>query len=117
MLDEIHFPYVAFLQGSNFATATFFVQTPRGRKVKIAHDAGNLNRIDRVTASSFGMEINSNYCRNKFVELDGTSRMLQAASFYFRSEPWTVKAMAEVLWDVAMISLNVLSDSFPEQGE
>ncbi len=113
MLDEMHFPYVVFLQGSNFATTTFFVATPEGREVKIAHDAGNLNRIDRVTASSFGMEINSNYCRNIFVELDETPQMLQAASFYFQSEPWTAGAMAEVLWDVVTTSLDVLSDSLP----
>lgn len=70
MLDEIHFPYVIFFQGSNFATETFFVDSLDGRKVKISHDAGNLNRIDRVTASSYRMEINRNYCRNVFVELD-----------------------------------------------
>ena len=116
MLDEVHFPYVVFLQGSNFATTTFFVKTPEGRKVKIAHDAGNLNRIDRVTASSFGMEINSNYCRNHFVELDGAPQMLQAASFYFQSEPWTADAMANVLWDVATTSLEVLFASLPGKG-
>ena len=70
MLDEVHFPYVVFLQGSNFATQTFFVETPDGRQVKISHDAGNMNRIDRVTGSSFGMEINKNYCKNVFVDLD-----------------------------------------------
>ena len=87
MLDEHHFPYVVFLQGSNFATATFFVETPDGRSVEIGHDAGNLNRIDRVTAGSYGMEINRNYCRNAFVELDGNTQMLQAASLYFQAEP------------------------------
>lgn len=70
LLDEVHFPYAVFLQGSNFATTTFHVETPDGRAVKIAHNAGNLNRIDRVTASSYGMEINRNYCRNAFVDLD-----------------------------------------------
>ena len=29
MLDEAHFPYVVFLQGSNFATETFSVETRR----------------------------------------------------------------------------------------
>ena len=115
MLDEAHFPYVVFLQGSNFATATFFATTPEGRQVKIAHDAGNLNRIDRVTASSYGMKINSNYCRNRFVELDGKPQMLQAASFYFQSKPWTAEAMTKVLWDVAMTSLDILSGFLPER--
>ena len=117
MLDEVHFPYVVFLQGSNFATTTFFVETPDKRKVRIAHDAGNLNRIDRVTASSFGMKTNKNYCRNIFVELNGKPQMLQAASFYFQSEPWTSEDMARALWDVAMTSLDVLSDFLPKNGE
>ena len=30
MLDEVYFPYVIFLQGSNFATTTFFVETSEG---------------------------------------------------------------------------------------
>lgn len=117
MLDEVHFPYVVFLQGSNFATTTHIVKTPLGQEVKIRHDAGNLNRIDRVTASSFGMKINENYCRNIFVERDGKSQMLQAASFYFQCEPWTPKDMARALWDVAVSSLDVLSDSLPNKGE
>lgn len=109
LLDEIHFPYVVFLQGSNFATETFFVDSPDGRKVKISHDAGNLNRIDRVTASSYGMEINRNYCRNVFVELDDNMQMLQAASLYFQSDSWTAGDMAEILWDIASTSLEILS--------
>ena len=109
LLDEIHFPYVVFLQGSNFATKTFFVDSPDGRKVEISHDAGNLNRIDRVTASSYGMEINQSYCRNVFVELDDHMQMLQAASLYFQSDSWTAGDMAEILWDVASTSLDILS--------
>ena len=109
LLDEIHFPYVVFLQGSNFATETFFVDSPDGRKVKISHDAGNLNRIDRVTASSYGMEINRNYCRNVFVELDDHMQMLQAASLYFQSDSWAAGDMAEILWEIALTSIDVLS--------
>lgn len=109
LLDERHFPYVVFLQGSNFATSTFFVETPDGRKVKIAHDVGSLNRIDRVTAGSFSMAINQNYCRNIFVELDDNAQMLQAASLYFQSERWTANKMAEILWSVASTSLEVLA--------
>lgn len=109
LLDEIHFPYVVFLQGSNFATETFFVDSPDGKKVKISHDAGNLNRIDRVTASSYGMEINRNYCRNVFVDLDDNMQMLQAASLYFQSDSWTAGDMAEILWDTASTSLEILS--------
>ncbi len=108
MLAEGHFPYVVFLQGSNFATSTFWVRAPDGRKVRIAHDAGNLNRIDRVTASSYGMEINRNYCRNVFVERDGQVQMLQAASLYFQASPWAAVDMAKVLWDIAQTSIDVL---------
>jgi len=110
LLDEVHFPYVVFLQGSNFATETFFVDSPDGRRVKISHDAGNLNRIDRVTAGSYGMEINRNYCRNVFVDLDDHMQMLQAASLYFQSDAWTAGDMAKILWEIALTSLDVLSE-------
>ncbi len=114
MLDELHFPYVVFLQGSNFATSTFYVESPDGRNVKIAHDAGNMNRIDRVTPSNFGMEINKNYCKNAFIELDGNLQMLQAASLYFQAESWAAEDMAEILWDVVLVSIEELSASLPE---
>ncbi|WP_206077011.1 EcoRI family type II restriction endonuclease [Palleronia sediminis] len=109
MLDERHFPYVVFLQGSNFATETFSVFTPDGREIEISHKAGMLNRIDRVTASSLGREINKNYCENIFVDVNGTRQMLQVASLFFQAVPWSDKAMAEVLLDVAKTSINVLS--------
>lgn len=115
MLNEVHFPYVVFLQGLNFATTTFFVESPEGRLVKIPHDAGNLNRIDRVTASIYGMEINKNHCHNIYVELDGKVPMLQVASFYFQSKPWNAEDMAEVLWDMVMTSPNIQSDSLPKR--
>lgn len=113
MLDEVHFPYVVFFQGSNFATKSFFVKSPDGRKVKISHDSGTLNRIDRVTASSFGMEINQNYCRNVFVELDDNIQMLQAASLYFQSEPWSIDDMARILRETASTSIEIMFDSLP----
>ena len=111
MLGEVHFPYVVFLQGSNFTTRTFFVESPDGRRVRISHDAGNLNRIDRVTAGSFGMEINKNYCRNMFVELEDNIQMLQAASLYFQSDRWSANDMAEIMWEIVSTSIEVLSDS------
>ena len=110
MLNEFHFPYVVFMQGSNFATSTFHVEAPDGRQVEIPHNTGSLNRIDRVTASSFGMEINKNHCRNMFVDIDGNMQMLQAASLYFQSDPWTPHDMMVIMWEIAMTSLEVLSD-------
>jgi len=109
MLDEFHFHYVIFLQGSNFATDTFFVRSPDGRDVKIAHDAGNMNRIDRVTPSSYGMEINRNYCQNVFVDLDGKSQMLQVPSLYFQVDAWSLQSMVDILWKTALTSINILS--------
>lgn len=114
MLNEAHFPYVVFLQGSNFATATFLVKAPDGREVEIAHDAGNLNRIDRVTASSYGMMINQNYCRNAFVDLEDNVQMLQAASLYFQADPWAAADMADILWLIATTSLAVLREDLED---
>ncbi len=110
MLGEVHFPYVVFFHGSSFSTTTFWVSAPDGRRVKIAHDAGSLNRIDRVTASSYGMKINQNYCRNMFVKQNGQVQMLQAALLFFQATSWAAIDMAEVLWDIARTSIDVLLD-------
>jgi type II restriction enzyme len=110
MIDERHFPYVVFLQGSNFATADFEIVCDDGRCVKVVHNSGMLNRIDRVTASSLGREINRNYCENITVNVGGRDHMLQIASLYFQAQPWGVKEMAEVMLEVATTSLNVIRD-------
>lgn len=104
MTDEHHFPYVIFLQGTNFATKTEFVEDKLGRKIKIGHDIGSLNRIDRVTASNFGMEINTNHCKN--IEVNG--RLLQAASLYFQCAQWTFDLMFKVMVEISETSLSVL---------
>jgi type II restriction enzyme len=110
MLDEKHFPYVVFLQGSNFATESFEVTRPDGRVVKIVHDSGRLNRIDRLTASSLSREINQNYCENITVRAGGFDHMFQIASLYCQALPWEVKDMADRMLDVARTSLRVLGD-------
>ena len=51
MINEHHFPYVLFLQSSNFLTESMNVKRPDGREVKLRHDVGSLNRIDRLTAN------------------------------------------------------------------
>lgn len=117
MLDEIHFPYVIFFQGSNFATKSFFVKTSDGREVKISHNAGSLNRIDRVTAGSFGMKINRNYCRNAFVKLDDNTQMLQAASLYFQSDSWLADDMVYILREIATMSIKIIFDSLSDGEE
>lgn len=108
MIDEKHFPYVVFLQGSNFATESFVIESSDGRIVEVIHNSGMLNRIDRVTASSFGREINKNYCENITISAGGTQHMLQIASLYFQAQPWEAKKMAEIMLDVARTSLKVI---------
>ncbi len=108
MLDEKHFPYVVFLQGSNFAIESFDVTRPDGRVIKVVHDSGMLNRIDRVTASSLSREINQNYCENIVVKAGGFDHMFQIASLYCKATPWKVGEMAEVMLNVARTSLKVI---------
>ena len=108
MLDEKHFPYVVFLQGSNFATESFEVTRPDGRVVKVVHDSGMLNRIDRVTASSLSREINQNYCENIIVKAGDFDYRFQIASLYCKAAPWKAGEMAEMMLDVARTSLKVI---------
>lgn len=110
MIDEAHFPYVVFLQGSNFATASFEIACVDGRIVQVIHNSGMLNRIDRVTASSLGREINNNYCENITVTAGGRDHMLQIASLYFQANPWEAKEMGEVMLEVARTSLKVIGN-------
>jgi type II restriction enzyme len=109
MLDEYHFPYVVFLQGSNFATETVQVFRPDGTFVEIRHDAGAMNRIDRVTAANYCMKINKNHCQNIFIAHSKSSIMLQAASIYARCDPWRENEMQEVMWDIAVTSIGTLN--------
>lgn len=45
MLAESHFPYVLFLEGSNFLTETVAIERPDGRVVTLEHNSGTLNRL------------------------------------------------------------------------
>ena len=47
MLSESHFPYVLFLEGSNFLTETISIKRPDGRVVTLEYNSGMLNRLDR----------------------------------------------------------------------
>jgi type II restriction enzyme len=108
MLDERHFPYVVFLQGSNFAIESFEVVRPDGRAVKVVHNSGLLNRIDRITASSLSRAINQNYCENIVIKAGEINHMCQIASLYCKHEPWKAGEMASVMLEVAQTSLAVL---------
>lgn len=109
MLDEIHFPYVVFFQGSNFATETFFI-----KDIKIAHDSGGLNRIDRTTSSSYSMKINKNYCKNIFIKLKNNSQMLQVPSMYYQCESWTEEKMCKIMLKTVVTSIKILTGSLPK---
>ena len=82
MLKESHFPYVLFLEGSNFLTETISIKRPDGREVVLEYNSGMLNRLDRLTAANYGMLINTNLCENKFVAHKDKTIMLQATSIY-----------------------------------
>lgn len=110
MLPESHFPYVLFLEGSNFLTETIFVKRPDGRVVVLEYNSGMLNRLDRLTAANYGMPINKNLCENKFVKHNEKTIMLQAASIYTQGngERWKVDKMLEIMLDISRTSLQML---------
>lgn len=117
MLSESHFPYILFLEGSNFLTETISVVRPDGRVVKLEYTSGMLNRLDRLTSANYGMPINTNLCENKFVSHKDKSIMLQATSIYTQGKggKWDPKNMAVIMLEVAETSLRILgSDLFKQ---
>ncbi len=115
MLDEQHFPYILFLEGSNFLTESIRVVRPDGREVTLQYDSGTLNRIDRLTAVNYSMPINTNLCKNRVVTSKGQAIMLQAASIYTQGKggPWDSFDMLSIMIGVATTSIKVLaSDLF-----
>lgn len=82
MLSESHFPYILFLEGSNFLTETISITRPDGRVVTLEYNSGMLNRLDRLTSANYGMPINTNLCKNRFVKHKDKTIMLQATSIY-----------------------------------
>ena len=115
MLGESYFPYVLFLEGSNFLTEDVTVMRPDGREITLHYNVGSLNRLDRLTAANYGMEMNKNLCRNKFVKHGDKLIMLQAASIYTQGNggKWSKEEMFDVMMDIAETSLQILgSDLF-----
>ena len=110
MLMESHFPYIIFLEGSNFLTQNITIERPDGSTYTIAYDDGTLNRLDRLTAANYGMPINSNLCENMFVPCNGLNIMLQAASIYTQGdgEHWNDEDMIKIMLEVAKTSLRIL---------
>lgn len=117
MLAESYFPYVLFLEGTNFLTKTIRVTRPDGRVVVLKYDSGMLNRLDRLTAANYGMPINTNLCKNRLVKPKDKMIMLQAASIYTRGdgESWNKGDMFKIMLEVAETSLQMLgSDLFKQ---
>ena len=110
MLAESHFPYVLFLEGSNFLTETVSIERSDGRIVILEYNSGVLNRLDRLTAANYGLPINTSLCINKFLKHKDKNIMLQAASIYSqgRGEKWCVKQMYEIMHEISITSLKAL---------
>lgn len=117
MLSESHFPYVLFLEGSNFLTETISVARPDGRVVVLEYNSGMLNRLDRLTSANYGMPINTNLCKNKFVKHKEKTIMLQATSIYTKGngKEWDVNEMFEIMLEISKTSLQVLGSEIFNQ--
>lgn len=117
MLAEPHFPYILFLEGSNFLTHDIVVERPDGRKVTLTYNNGALNRLDRLTAANYGLPINTNLCENRFVLCNGRTIMLQAASIYAQpeGEHWDKNEMIAIMLEVARTSLNLIGKDLFKQ--
>ena len=108
MIDEKHFPYILFLQGSNFLTEPITVKRPDGTEVILKHDIGSLNRIDRLTSANYSLPINQNACENVFISVDGQTVMLQAVSIYTKPTEWTIEEMLPIMMEVSRSSLRII---------
>lgn len=117
MLSERYFPYVLFLEGSNFLTQNVTVTRPDGREVTLVYNNGALNRLDRLTAANYGMPININLCENRFVQCNGVTIMLQTASIYTKNngEHWDNQDMIMIMLEIAKTSLKMLGTDLFEQ--
>jgi type II restriction enzyme len=118
MISESHFPYVLFLEGSNFLTENTSVETPDGRIVNLSYNLGSLNRLDRLTAANYGMPINTNLCENKFLtNKNGTIRSFQSASIYTKGDgnKWDNKEMFDIMKEISKTSLKLLGSDLTNQ--
>lgn len=117
MLYESHFPYILFLEGSNFLTKTISIKRPDGRVVTLDYNSGMLNRLDRLTSANYGMPINTNLCKNKFVKHKDKTIMLQAASIYTQGNggKWDAKEMFNIMIEISKTSLQVLGSEIFKQ--
>lgn len=117
MLTECYFPYVLFLEGSNFLTRDVAITRHDGSIYTIKYNDGTLNRLDRLTAANYGMPINTNLCENKFVSGNGLNIMLQAASIYTQGDGkhWDDDDMIKVMLDISRTSLRMIGKDLFQQ--
>ena len=117
MLGEIYFPYILFLEGSNFLTEDILVKRPDGREVELNCNNGTINRLDRLTAANYGMPLNTNLCRNKFIQLHNSAIMLQSASIFTQGngKQWDKEQMHKIMLDVAETSIDCLNEDLSKQ--
>ena len=117
MLKEAHFPYLLFLEGSNFLTEDITVRRPNGDLLTIHYNTGSLNRLDRLTSANYGMPINTNLCKNKFVKSNNRMIMLQATSIYTQGNGahWKESDMLAVMLEIANTSIQVLASDLFKQ--
>lgn len=110
MLGEIYFPYVLFLEGSNFLTRDVIISKPDGSEYTLTYNLGSLNRLDRLTSANYGMPINTNLCKNKFIIINNFLIMLQAASIYTQGDgtPWKEDDMQRIMLEISKTSLQML---------
>lgn len=110
MLSEPYFPYILFLEGSNFLTHDITIQRPDGSDYTLHYNDGTLNRLDRLTAANYGMNVNTNLCKNKFILCNNRTVMLQAASIYTQGNGghWNSIDMVNIMLEIAHTSLNML---------
>lgn len=69
-----------------------------------------LNRVDRLASVNYGMPINSNLYKNKFVKQRIKTIILQVTSIYTEGsgERWNVKEMFDIMLKISKTSLQVL---------
>lgn len=117
MLDEGYFPYLIFLEGTNFLTEDISVTRPDGRIVVLKYNSGSLNRLDRLSAANYGMKFNTNLCINKYIKSNNRLIMLQAPSIYTtgNGNKWKSIDMFNIMMDISKTSLKFLGSSLFNQ--
>lgn len=110
MLSETHFPYISFLEGSNFLTQTIYVTRPEDRVVTLEYTSGMLNHLDILTAANYGMSFNTNLWQNKFIKNNDRTVMLQAASIYTTGDGshWDPQEFFNIMLEITQTSLKIL---------